>query len=124
MPFPQFTVQSTCMFIYRVYALRLKILQNVLGYLENAFCYICYIYICGFAIYGLRHLGNLRIRDLRSYQYKFRICDLRTGTLQKFAELRLRNEHNNLRISNLQTNKKLCMPTFAIHTVHSPSTNE
>jgi hypothetical protein len=33
--------------------------------------------ICGFVICGLRHHGHLRI------------CDMRTGTTKKFADLRL-----------------------------------
>ncbi len=61
----------------------------------------------------------MRIRDFRINQYKFRICDLRTGTLHKFADLRLRKEPKNLRICNLRTNKKVVVATFAIHTVHS-----
>ncbi len=49
-------------------------------------------------------LVNLRICDLQVNHYKFvkfAICDMRTGTLQKFADLRLLNEPKNLR-----TNKK------------------
>ncbi len=41
------------------------------------------------------------------------ICDLRTGTPQKFADLRLPNELQNLRICGLRTNSKICVPTFA-----------
>jgi hypothetical protein len=35
-----------------------------------------------------------------------RICDLRTGTPQKFADLRLQNEPKHLQIYDLRTNKK------------------
>jgi hypothetical protein len=57
--------------------------------------------ICGFAICGLI------ITILR-------ICDLRIGSPQKFADLRLRNEPKNLRISDLRTNKKICVPTIGV----------
>ncbi len=41
-----------------------------------------------------------------------RICGLRTGTPQKFADLRLRNEAKNVRICGLLTNKKLSCPSL------------
>jgi hypothetical protein len=40
------------------------------------------------------------------------ISNLRTGIPQKFADLRLWNETTNLRICDLRTNKKICLPTF------------
>jgi hypothetical protein len=48
---------------------------------------------CGFKICGLI-ITNLRT------------CNLRTGTPQKFADLRLQNECKNLQICDLQTSKK------------------
>jgi hypothetical protein len=45
----------------------------------------------------------------------FRLCDLRTGTPQKFVDLRLRKEPKNFRICGLRTNKKMCIPTFAVY---------
>jgi hypothetical protein len=36
-----------------------------------------------------------------------RICDLRTGTPKKFADLRLRNELKNLRICDLRNKKQV-----------------
>ncbi len=50
--------------------------------------------ICGFAICGCI-ITN------------FRICDLRTGIPQIFADLRLQNEPKNLRICDLRTNKQI-----------------
>ncbi len=44
------------------------------------------------------------------------ICDLRTGTPQKFADLQFRNEPTNLRIYDLRTNKEICVYTFEILT--------
>jgi hypothetical protein len=41
-----------------------------------------------------------------------RIYDLRTGTPQKYAGLRLRNEPKNLRICDLRTTNEICVPTF------------
>jgi hypothetical protein len=40
-----------------------------------------------------------------------RICDLRTGTHKKFADLRKRNEPKNSRICELRT-KKVCLSTL------------
>jgi hypothetical protein len=57
-----------------------------------------------FSICGLGHQGNLRICGL--IVTNLRICDLRTGTPKKFADLRLQNEPKNLRICNLRTNRK------------------
>jgi hypothetical protein len=55
--------------------------------------------ICGYAICILT-ITNLRI------------CKLRTATTQKFANLRLPNEPKILRICDLRTKKKICVPTF------------
>jgi hypothetical protein len=65
-------------------------------------------------ICGVGHQGNLWICDLRINHYKF--ANLRFvdhNTPQKFADLRLRNELKKLRICDLRTNQKICMPTFA-----------
>jgi hypothetical protein len=50
-----------------------------------------------FAICGLGYQGNLWI---------YLICDLRTGTPKKFADLRLRNVPKNLRICDPRKTKK------------------
>jgi hypothetical protein len=56
--------------------------------------------ICGFAICGLGHQGNLGINH-----YKFADLLFAEGTSQKFADLQLRNEPTNLRICDLRTTK-------------------
>jgi hypothetical protein len=53
--------------------------------------------MCGFAICGPYILCDLQIYDLR------------TGTPQKFADLRLQNEPKNLRRG---ITKRICVPTF------------
>ena len=60
--------------------------------------------ICGFAVCGII-ITNLQIGDFW------------TGTRQKFADLRLRNEPKNLRICDLRTNKKIACPPL-IGTIH------
>ncbi len=40
---------------------------------------------------------NLQFCDLQKNQKNLRICDLRTGTPKKLADLQLRNEPKNLR---------------------------
>ncbi len=57
--------------------------------------------ICGFAIFGLRHHGHLRI------------CNMRTGHLRNLRTCDWRNEHKNLRICDLRTNEKMFVPNFA-----------
>ncbi len=59
--------------------------------------------ICGFAICGLGHQGNLRICDLH---HKFTDSYFRTGTTRKFSDLRFKNEAKNLRLCDLQTDPK------------------
>ncbi len=61
--------------------------------------------ICEFVICGLGHQGNLWICKLIN-------TNLLTGTPQKFADLWLLNELKNLRNCGLQTNQKICVPTF------------
>jgi len=63
--------------------------------------------ICGFAICGLVHKGNLWICDLRLNHNKFADMGLRTGSPHKLADLRLRNEPKSLRIYDLWINKKI-----------------
>jgi hypothetical protein len=46
------------------------------------------------------------IRNTAFFLANVRIFDLRTDTLQKSADLRLRNEPKNLRICDLRTNNK------------------
>jgi hypothetical protein len=55
-----------------------------------------FVEICVFAILRI-HYENLRI------------CDLRTGTPKKFADLQSRNEPKNLRICRFF--EKVCLPT-------------
>ncbi len=49
---------------------------------------------------------------LRNEPKNLRISDLRTGTPHKFADMLLRKEPKNLRICDMRNNKKNCMPTF------------
>ncbi len=65
--------------------------------------------ICGFAICGLGHQGNLRICDLGK-NHKFADSRFWTGALKKFADLRLQNEPKNLRIYDYRNKKKNCVP--------------
>jgi hypothetical protein len=51
-------------------------------------------------------LTNLRFAICGLIIKKLRVWDLRIGTPQKFANLRLRNEPKNLRICDLRTNQK------------------
>jgi hypothetical protein len=53
---------------------------------------------------GLGHQGSLRICGL--IITNFLICDLRTGTPQKFADMRLRNKPKYLRIYDFRTSKQ------------------
>jgi hypothetical protein len=57
------------------------------------------------------------IRNTAFFLFSLRICDLRTRTPPKFADLRLRNEPKNLQIWDLRINIKICVPTFGIYKV-------
>ncbi len=106
--------------------------ETVLSYMAFRFS------LANFLICGLGNRRILRICDLRINHYKFadlrfadwntmeicgsaicgliitnlRICDVRTGTPQKFADLRLYSKHKNLGICGLT--KKIKFPPFAL----------
>ncbi len=102
---------------------------TVLRQSNMAFCSLKYTYV-GKKIRGKTvriwikntavFLANLQICDLRtetSRKGNLWICgliitNLQTGTPQKFADLRLLNEPKNLWNCDLQTNQKICVPTF------------
>ncbi len=68
--------------------------------------------ICGIAICGLRHQGNLRICDLRIIHYKwadFRFPDRHTSEICRFA---IAEWAQNLRISDLLNNIKIACPAW------------
>jgi hypothetical protein len=75
---------------------------------------------CGFAICDLRTRTARKFAELQLFcgliVTNLRICDFRTGEPLKFADLRLRNESKNLRIFDLRTNKNRCVPTFVNYT--------
>jgi hypothetical protein len=57
---------------------------------------------------------NLQFCDLQKNHTNLRICDLRTGTPKKLADLRLRNEPKNLRICGPSKKFTCPMPTSKI----------
>ncbi len=53
----------------------------------------------------------LRVSGMGGYTSK---CEKKSKSLHPIADLWLQNEPKNLRICNLLTNKKICMPTSAL----------
>jgi hypothetical protein len=62
---------------------------------------------------GVKTSASPQIHILRINHKNLQLCDLRTGTPKKIADLRLRNEPKNLRICDLWTFKKDYWPSYA-----------
>jgi hypothetical protein len=62
--------------------------------------------------------GHLRICDLLINHKNLRMCDLRTGTPKRCADLRKRNEPKNLRICDMQISKSLSPPLNIICSIN------
>jgi hypothetical protein len=99
-------------YIFNIAFCCLKYTKSIRGkpmriWIRNTAFFLANLQIC-----DLRTGTPRKFADLRFDEYPSKFSDLRTGTPQQLADFRLRNEPKNLRICDLRAIKKISMPTF------------